>query len=377
MEKYQLIHLDLDSSKNLGYPIAVEFDLGSVESEEGTVHLKGHVLCLQPFGLYPNIDKENINHMEQECIQWAQDIKLIKKGEKYYEKFSKSKFANLTAHFIPDIELKDTKAYLYIIMFIFAFDDVLDNMVNYLPEYGTLNYNKLIDIVQSFINILAGKYKSIVDVPRLAFPLYEPLCRALFAVEQLTRNNHMNTFYFIKSMDNYLKAVVWEHTEHDDITSSQETYMFRRRHTVAFPSTLELVFLMRRVQLSEEKRANLVVKRFLEATYNIIALTNDIFSLRKELASHELENLVIIKRKEYENLQQAFDYVLHFLNSEISEAIRLGNKLKKIFPDDDQMSEFVLTVKNYLDGHLYWYGDSARYGDLQFTIKRVNYQPEF
>jgi Terpene synthase family 2, C-terminal metal binding len=371
MEKYKLVDLDLDPSKNFGCSTAIEFDLGTIENEkEGPIHLKNHILCQQPFSLYPSIDKENINDTERESIQWAQDIKLIKKGEKYYEKFCKSKFASLSAHFIPDMKLKDSKAYLYITMFIFAFDDVLDNMSNYLPEHGSLDYNKLITVVQSFVDILSGKYKCIDAVPHLAFPLYEPLCRALFAVEQLTTARHMDTFYFIESLDNYLKAVVWEYTEHDNIVESQETYMFRRRHTIAFPSTLELVFLMCHVKLDREKRTNLVVKRFLEASYNILALTNDIFSLRKELESNELENLVIIKQKEC-GLQEAFDDVMQFLNNEITESIRLSNRLKKIFHDDNNICKFVKTVQNYLDGHLYWYGDSARYGDPHFKVKRV------
>ena len=228
------------------------------------------------------------------------------------------------------------------------------------------------DVTNSFIQILEGNYLHLQDIPQFDFPLYGALCETLFEFYQMTKVNQLDMTYFTECVVGYLKAVVWEYIEHDNTLPSQETYMFKRRHTIGFPYFMQLVYAMSNVVLYKEMRVRLLVQRYTEAVRNVLFLTNDILSLRKEIIAGEVENLVLLKRQEL-GLPQAFSYVKKLLNSEINEVVRIGNLLIKFSPDDKNIGEFVALTENYIDGHLYWYMDSKRYGDIQFKFKKVLY----
>lgn len=374
MKRYYLVDLDKDHNKNDKCTTAVEFDAGLIENKKyGTVNMKGHVLCVKPLSTFTNVDKKNISCTEQECIDWAVTHNLIKEDNKYYEKFSKVRFAYFSAYTVPGIKLKNMKIYWVLMIFLFCLDDIVDNVVDHRTKTD-FSYNQLSLAVDIFIGILHEKYKNMDDIPDINFPLYGPLCKTLFEFRHLL---HELVYAFeldprptIKANLNYLKAVVWEQREHDDHFPSQETYFFRRLHTAAILPCLELIALLHRITLSEEMRENLFMQRFMEAASHHAFLINDVLSLSKEMSTGETENIVLIKQEEL-GLQKAFDSALHLLNNEILEISRLGNELRKLFPDDSNLLGYVDSVENFSDGDLYWYIGSKRYGDTKFITKKV------
>lgn len=363
-----------EKNKNNNVLTAIAFDIGYVESPIiGSADLAGYVRCVSPLGLYPEIDKKNFSTTENLCIQWAVDMGLINKQEKYYEKFCRSKFASLAAHTVPNMPLKDAEMYLLLAMFLFVFDDVLDNLLDLRSTKESIDRKTLDSVVTTFIEILNGHIAQENEIPPIQFPLYSAFCKTLLRFKALANAKHLKIEFFNKRIEDYLKAVIWEFVENEygKNSISEETYSFKRRHTIGFPYLFELVFAMQNIQIGTEIREKLLMQRYMEAVCNVLFLTNDIFSLRKELLAGETENLVLIRCKNNAlDLQQSFDTTLELLNSEISEVIRLGKVLKKFFNGED-ITRFITIIENYLDGHLYWYFDSKRYGDIKFEMIKM------
>lgn len=352
--------------------MAIFFDLGSINNKKEVI-LKDHVLCVCSYERQPtiNIDKSLIESLEEESIQWALNFGLITKNEKYYEKFCRSKFANLTAHTVPALELKYYKMYILLAMFLFAFDDVLDNIQDVRSQSDEFNFDIIDKTVDVFIHIFQNKYRNLHDIPDVDFPLYIPLCKTLLEFQNLISQYPIDTTLFRERIAGYLRAVVWECIDHENSTRSEETYKFKRRHTIGFPFMFELVFAIQQIKLDESVRNGLMMKRYMEATCNILFLTNDVFSLKKEINAGEVENLVIMMENKL-GLENAFHYVVHLLNSEILEIIRLGNLIKKLYQHDEQIIKYISIIEHYIDGHLFWYFDTKRYGDIQYRIEKVN-----
>jgi len=354
--------------------MAVEFNLGNVGNEKlGEANLIGNILCVLPFGLYPNADIANIYSSDQELTEWAVKINLIRKGDKYYDKFCKN-YASFAAYTIPDFRLNNDKmhAYKYLIAWSFVFDDIVDNMKDH--RFDNLELSKLSNTIDVFMNIFNGKYSNLSAIPTIEFPLYQAQCKALLDFHLLSKKSidsyEIKNSYFLKGMENYFKGVIWD--QDDNEISSEETYMFRRKHTTGAIPIFEYIALMNELTISEDIRQNLLFKRLQEAATNAVYLTNDILSLRKELSNNETQNLIIVKTVQHmASVHEAFVQVNKLLNNEIQEIIKLSDKLKRTFPLNKVAHKYIENMENFVDGHLYWYANSCRYGNIKLEFKKL------
>lgn len=366
----------LDEEKNTSHEIA-EFDLGLTGSESlGYAHLKGNVLCALPRGSFPQPDLENIQKAEKGLLTWAVNIKLLQEESKYYKKFQ-GNFAPFSAFFAPNLKFTDPQmdAFMLLAAFYFVFDDIVDNVVDHRETKSLLTASDLENVVNKYINLFKGNPRLLPDVtPVENFPLYVPLSKCILdfqekCSESIPEYQNIRQF-FLQDMEEYLKWVIATYNESGDSNVTEESYLFMRRYFSGAAPTFEFVALMNGINLQEDMRNNNMFKKLKETALNIISITNDIFSLKKEIKNNESGNFILVKVLQSKlPLDEAFRQANVFLNTEIKSFINLNNALRSAFPCDQQLHKYISSMANMIDGHLRWYEHCKRYGTIQLTFK--------
>ncbi len=306
--------------------------------------------------------------VRQIYIVWALKIGLIQENDKYYKKLLNVETTILSAFFSPDIELDKLNLNSYLQLFFFAFDDIVDNKIDFERVDQHREFAKVTDI---FIDILAGKYEEVNGLPNFNFPLFIPLCHALMVIRFEAISSGIDITYFIKRMAAYIKAVAWEHFNPPEPESlSKESFKFRRSITAGVYPTIEAVNLIRKTNIFETVRNYPLYKKIIQQICDHVFLVNDIFSLKKEIINGEKNNLILIKAHKY-SLQASFNKVVQKANELVIEFNKSCSLLEMTFPNDTNLLNFILSMKYFIDGHIYWYEHSKRYGDIEFKYYKV------
>jgi len=341
--------------------------------------LTGEIYCIKPFGQYPKPELEKIPQSEADLTQWAERINLIKKSDKYYEKF-RFNYASFCALFDPLSDLLSGKVMGLSRLngFYFGLDDVMDNTKDHnICETEEIR-NDIVKGINIFIDILKNKYKDLSSIPDLKMPLFMPLCRSLLGFHQTSIDyipNYLErNYYFVKYMTEYLQSVLWVYKEQSYDPPSEASYIYRRSLTIAVYPTIEYMALMHDITLTKEIRQNIYFKRFQEAGCHAVFLTNDTLSLPKELKLGEQENLIILKtlHKPALSISEAFKLVNDILNDEISDIMKLSYQLQMSYPEDKELNRYINLMEIAVDGHLFWYGNCKRYGEVKLIYKKMS-----
>lgn len=345
-------------------PLAVEFDLGNVAQ----VRLEGHLHLLKVPGHgwpHPVSSPADVARAEQECVTWALGKGLIREGEPYFHKFGQTQLAALAACTLPQLPVHRTRWFIYLQAFFFTLDDALDNMIDLRAGAQYLPYSQLQKTFGLFMSMLTGEVPSALSPPASEFPLLEPFCEALRDIRELGLETDMPLAWFIASMADYFDAVAWEHGAHTETgyMPTVSTYMHNREQTITYVQSVEAFLAIQRIRLSREHRELHPVKLLLTNTCRHIILVNDVFSLAKELACGELDNVLLLDRgQDREALLRRFKSLLDRLNSLAADITYIALKLRESFPEDRHMLGFVDTLLYNVNGHVAWYAESRRYG---------------
>lgn len=350
----------------LGDTVALRFDLGYIQDARyGNASLKGQFTCICPHGSYPYVPVEKLPELEEKYIQYAMDIGLIKEGDKYYNKFKQIKIANFTAFFLPGIEPEVGVASTLLQMFFFVFDDTVDNLVDHFQDRK--EYSNFYLVIRTFIQLLNGTI-SLEEVPKTDFPRFRPLCQVLLAIS--TSIGKVDRTHFVDSMSEYLKASVWEHSDHIETTfPAKELYFFRRSLSIGSTPTIELYNIIRGIELRDEVRESPIFKYFYQQVAQHIFLVNDVFSLKKEIRLSEVDNFILLKQQKY-SLQESFEKVVALANETLERVKDASRALMKVFPESS-VKHFINSVHWLLDGQFYWYQRCDRYGAINYQLIRA------
>jgi hypothetical protein len=345
-------------------PLAVEFDLGTVAQ----VRLEGHLHLLNVPGHgwpHPVSSPADIARAEQECITWALQKGLVREGEPYFHKFCQSRLAALAACTLPDVPIHRSKWFIYLQAFIFTLDDALDNLVDLRAGAQYLPYGLLQETFGLFMSMLTGEVPRALRPPASEFPLLEPFCEVLRDIREHALETEVELSWFLSSMADYFEAVAWEHGAHTETgyTPTVSTYMHNREQTISYLQSVESFLAIKRIRLSRERRQLHPVKLLLTNACRHVILVNDVFSLAKELACGELDNVLLLDPgQNREALLRRFKSLLERLNALAADITYISLKLRDTYPEDRQILGFVDTILYNVNGHVAWYAESRRYG---------------
>jgi hypothetical protein len=344
-------------------PSFVRFDLGEVAG----VWLRGQLLLVDVPSIplrRPLSDASDRHRAEQECVAWATAIGLANPSNAYFAKFCQSRLAELSAYTLPDVPVERAAWFLHLQAFIFTLDDALDNLID-LRGGEHLRYEQVRVLFNRFERALAGDPRSLDEPAAFEFPLGESFIRAMWSVGLDARDTGLDTTWFLASMSAYFDALAWEHSARADgqYRPSLSTYAQNREQTISYLQSLESFFLIKRVEIPRVLRQRHAAALLFSHACRHVILVNDMFSLAKELACDELENVLLLDAEA--PLLVQFERLLRETNALAADLVYNVRRVEQDFPPNSPGLRALLeTVIQSVNGHVAWYAKSRRYGNM-------------
>ena len=342
----------------------IDFDLGTIRGNRLTgrlvrVEVPGHG-CGAPLGTPVEIEAS-----EDDCVRWALRIGLIDEAGRYAAKFRLSQLAALSAHTLPDVRPGRARWFIRLQAFIFTLDDALDNLGDIRVGADYMTHAELSPVLAAFQRALAGlPADPQLDARAADFPRFSAFRAALADIRAEAQTEGGDLRWFVASMRDYFAAMAWEHSAHSDADyhSTLSTYLCNREQTISYVQSLESFLLIKGVDLSPAQRERHPVALLRIGACRHVILVNDIFSLAKELACAELDNVLLLAARRDDSLRARFTALLREVNALAADIAHVAAALLAAYPDEPAISHYVETIVNSVNGHIDWYAHSRRYG---------------
>jgi 5-epi-alpha-selinene synthase len=304
--------------------------------------------------LPPSKANQYLSIIEEHSIKWLQQLNLFK-NETIHTNFSKSKFFLLASYVLPECELEELKILNDWLSLMFTWDDQCD-----LLDLKT-NPELLKFFQRRFIEILQGQELTDQD-HSLSLGLKE-LRQRIYQ-----RANNQSFHYFLQSFEGYLQGCFEEAMIRvQGIVPDIDTYMKSRNLSVGVRNCLALSEILNNCTLSDTLREQETVQQINQMAVNIIAWSNDIFSVSRELKSQDVHNLVIILHKRHKMpLEYAVQHVAEMHNLEVKKLLALQSSLPSFGENlDHELAKYISMVNSWIRGNLDWSSRSIRYQNMQ------------
>ncbi|MEH1809774.1 terpene synthase family protein [Nostoc sp.] len=293
--------------------------------------------------------------LEQYAIEWVKKVNLLA-NESDYQRFCKIKLYRLAAGAYPNSQLEELKIVNDWLSWIFLWDDYIESTC--LKEQPEL----LQVLHTSFIEVLNGRSLNSRNINNKDLQF-------VYAVSNL-RQRMMLTINpnclqrFISTLEDFLKACVWEVTNlMQGHIPDLETYLVMRSFTVGAYPFFELFELVAKIEISEEVRTYPTVKSLTRMANNILAWSNDIFSFSKELKRGDFHNLVILLQHQHQlSLEEAIQQAVDLHNQEVQNFINLEQSLPCFGTEvNTELKRYTSFLCSWMRSNLDWSYLSHRY----------------
>ncbi|MGH8534212.1 MAG: terpene synthase family protein, partial [Gammaproteobacteria bacterium] len=183
---------------------------------------------------------------------------------------------------------------------------------------------------------------------------------------------------FAYGVADYFEACEWEaRNRAQGIWPEPTVYMQMRPYTGALYPLLDLIEITEGTVLPLSVRKHPLFQDLIGITRNVICWSNDIFSLEKERAHHDLHNLVLIlQRHDGLSLQEAVDRVAELTGGQVRRFIELEALLPSFgAPLDADVRRFIAGLRSWMRGNLDWSYESGRYGPTSASAPMSSSEP--
>jgi 5-epi-alpha-selinene synthase len=274
----------------------------------------------------------DVDAIEESTRQWVRSFDLLA-DETAFQRFCKINYGWMGARFFPYTSFERAALGAHWIAWLFTLDDEFDEL-----EVGSKPLI-LSQAFQKFLNILRG----------LEPPTETPLSLALEDLRLRTLGFAPSLDWmerFIESIAQYFSACCWEAQNREQQTFPDlKTYLQLRQHSGGQPIVVALVELMEGTALPEVALEHEQVRSLAEMTLNLMAWSNDILSVEKELRAGDLHNLVLVLMAESALSQdEAFDLAIERHNQEMQKYLLTERTLPSFGTEADAI------VNGYMQG---------------------------
>jgi hypothetical protein len=277
---------------------------------------------------------------------------------------------------LDDVETPGMQCLVSSIIVLFAMDDVVD-MLDDITEEG-FKYAEINKVLKFFLDIYDGAYKKIDDMPN-PFPSVESSCRYIWKcnrkLEANFSNYHERDSELRKEWTNMMRSFIlmMEKNPPGDEFSEQTLKLFTGMNS-GMLLTLELVAIMRNIVIPQEIRCDVLFQHVRLTLASVSTLMNAIFGFARDVKLNQVNDSPILRQVKEKgvDLQDAFDGTLNLLCTEIND-IRVGIiKLKQSYEKDNpNIVEYLNLIENVMDGQIYCYAQTTRYGKLDMTVRKL------
>lgn len=153
------------------------------------------------------------------------------------------------------------------------------------------------------------------------------------------------------------------------IVPDMETYIGKRQHSGGMTIGIDLIEFAEGIELGTELLDSKAFRVLATTTNNVVCWSNDIFSLAKEQARGDVNNLVVIvQHREHLTLQEAVERV----NEMVTEQVRLFEETERALqemPEEMQgpMRAFIAGLKAWMRANVDWSLETKRYSQVEHT----------
>jgi 5-epi-alpha-selinene synthase len=310
-----------------------------------------HQIVLPEFRYpFPSVVNHHADLIHHETSSWAQRF-LCGTDHVMYHRIATSNIGWLAARFHPSAPRDALQLVSDWYAWGFVHDDLCD-------ETGLgKNPAQMMALHARCVEILHGGTPTRVD-HRLTHGLWDLRKRLSTLASTIWMRR------FTRSIKDYLDATVWEAINRVQGTIPDlETYLVMRRLTNALQTDTCLIELAEATHLPPVVFKHQHLQRLLQASENIVAWSNDIVSLAKEMQCGDVHNLVLVlQHADGCSLQAAVDRAAEMHNTELRVFLDLESRLPSFsVAVDRNVASYAAVLRARIRGSLDWASTSGRY----------------
>ena len=304
-----------------------------------------------PFPAAVNPHAEEINAL---TLEWVQHYEMVDDSQAF-ERICISKFGWLAARAYPNAPIDRLKLVSDWNTWLFVIDDQCDEW------YMGTHPRELNALHMRCLEILSGERPVAKDVP-LIHSLYDFRLRieAMMPLDWFIR--------FIHSVTEYFESTVWEAQNRASHTwPNPRLYIQMRPYTGGLYTDIDLIELTEQLSLPMPVRKHPVLQLLMNITNNVVCWSNDIISLQKEHAHHDMHNLAMVLHHRNDiSLQEAVNRVAKTTQQQIARFIAAEQRVPSFGGTIDRdVQQLISVLRSWMRGNIDWSYESGRYFPME------------
>ena len=312
---------------------------------------------------FPSVINPCAEAVHEQSLTKLQRLGLIQK-ETARRRFLAARFAWLTARCYPATAFEELTWVHDWSIWLFMFDDQFDDgAIGGQPE-------RMQPIMAKLLAILEDPDASSPRSP-LGAALYDFWQRAPGATSAWRAR-------FAQHLADYFTSYLWEaRNRARGHIPAVDAYIANRQQSGGLPTCFDLIDLSDHVTLPPEVYESQEFRTLRQTATNVVCWVNDVFSLRKERARGDVNNLVLaVQHAHHMSLQAAVNTVNDMITKEVQRFIETERQLPG-YPSaiEQNMRRYLLVFRAWMRGNLDWSYETPRYAQVEETApgEKVSY----
>ncbi len=319
---------------------------------------------------FPPAVSPSAEAVHSHTLEWVGHHRLVTEARSL-ERLRAAQFSQLVARAYANAPLDRLRLLSDWVTWLFILDDECDEHgIGKRPE-------RLAALHAGCLNVLSGYRPEEPDPRESTYQVSDrrtdqevrpdlPLMCALRDIRERLRScmPHAWMMRFALGVADYFEACEWEARNRAQGTwPDPAVYMQMRPYTGALYTALDLIEMTEGTILPLTVRKHPLLQDLIGITNNVVCWSNDVFSLEKERAHHDLHNLaLILQRHDGLSLQEAVDRVAELTDAQVRRFIELEAQLPSFgTPLDAEVRRLVGVLRAWMRGNLDWSCESGRY----------------
>ncbi|KAI0549736.1 terpenoid synthase [Xylaria curta] len=340
-------------------PNAREQLLTSLRGSSAVIPDLRRLLHQYPFEVHPEVER-----LEEDVHRTLEMIFPNPKDEERLLKMKSDRYSLFGASWWPYPSYEGLHVITHLMLWAFCWDDELDS-----PEFSSMIYDeasstKFREETISYIEASLSQQKDCDLVQISTNPLivnFNPIAQAVLRDYSA---NQIQTL--LHELRRYIQTTREEQMSHiENRITPAEGYIRRRMGTSAVWMCLAMHEYALGIELPRDVMQSSSMQTIWHETNMIIALTNDILSLKKEVDQSVVDTLVPILFLEHGSLQAAIDHAISMVQSSIERLDLAEKELLERYSSSATLTKnlelFIRSCKYACTGSLNWSLQTKRY----------------
>jgi hypothetical protein len=311
------------------------------------------IFCPFPSQISPYVQEVHVH-----SLWWVKHFRLVQQAVAL-RRFSAARSAWLAARTHPCAGFRELALICDWCVWLFMFDDQFDDgALGKQPERMQPVLEHLLEVVSASAASPQG-------------PIAEALSDFWQRAARYTNTNWQRRF--VRDLAEYFDAYLWEaHNRLQEQVPAVDAYIDQRRRTGSLATLFDLIDISQRVDLPLPVYESQELQILRRTASNVVCWVNDLYSLRKELARGEINNLVVVLQHAHNSsLQEAVDRAGAMIEEEVRLFLDTEQQLPACSPALDQdRGKYLTDLRAWMRGSLDWSRETPRYSQIEYTTRQ-------